>query len=184
MGSGVQFSLEQREQAVAAYVASGTLAGAEEATGIPADTIGSWRRRNPAWWQDVENQLRELYEDKRRAKLERIIVAGLDQVEDRVVNGECVADDKGGFTKRKPMASKDLILATGLMIDKLRISLGQATSISGRASESSGDKLAALREAATTAAVEQAREQGKLVDMGRAESVDVAVKTNLESRAA
>jgi hypothetical protein len=183
MSKSTTHSMEQREQAVAAYVSEGTLAGASRITGILADTIGSWRRGNPSWWQETENRIREQFEDKRRAKLERIIVSGLDQIEDRVVNGEYMADDDGGFTKRKPMAARDLILGTGLMIDKLRTSLGQATSIAGKSDSTVAEKLNALRTAARNAAKEQAKEEGKLVEMGRDGSPDLAPKT-LESEIA
>lgn len=181
--AGVQaYSLEDRERAVAAYVVGGTFAKAETITGIAAGTICKWRERDPSWWADTEHKIRIEHEQEHRARLREVIEAGMSQLIDRVTNGDFVQDEDGNYTKRKPMIGRDLVIATGTMIDKFRVSLGQATSIAGKSADSNTDKLDALRKAATTAAKEQAKDDGKLVEIetGRAASTDVAAKQDDE----
>lgn len=178
------YSIEDKEAAVAAYVVGGTFAKAETITGINACTIRKWKDRDPSWWADVEHQIRIAHEQEHRARLREIIEASMGQLADRVVNGDFVQDEDGNYTKRKPMAGKELVIAAGVMIDKFRVSLGQATSIAGKSSDSAMDKLDALRKAATTAAKIQAKEDGKLVEMGRGEPFDVPLKAESDAIAA
>jgi transposase-like protein len=175
------YSIEDKEAAVAAYVVGGTFSRAETITGIKADTISKWRERDPAWWAEVEHKIRVEHEQEHRARLRDIIEAGMAQLLDRVANGDYAQDEAGNYTIRKPMTGKDLTIATGTMVDKLRVSLGQATSIAGKSTDSATDKLDALRKAAVGAAREQAKEDGKLVELGetgRASSVSVGPKTD------
>jgi hypothetical protein len=161
------------ERAIAAYVVHGTFAAAERETGVSADALRQRKNRNPQWFEDIVTRIRLDHEEEHRAIIRKVVVSGTAQVLDRIENGDFVQDDKGEYTKRKPLAGRDAAWISAVMIDKLRLSLGQATSISAKAGESSGDKLAALREAATSAAKEQAREDGKLVDLEPAASAEV-----------
>lgn len=172
------YSMDERERAVAAYVVGGTFAKAETICGIPQDTISKWRLRDNAWWVGVEERIRQEHEQEHRAAIRDIIIIGLNELRDRVQHGDFVQDEDGNYTKRKPMIGRDLVIATGTMVDKLRVSLGQATSIAGKA-DTSANKLEDLRKAATSAAKEQAKEDGLLVDIsgaGRAEADDVRAK--------
>lgn len=178
MGSGTTYSMDDRERAVAAYVAGGTFTRAETITGIAANTIVKWRERDPSWWADTEHKIRVEHEQEHRAGLRDIIITGIQQTRDRVELGDLVLAEDGTYTKRKPLSAKDAAWITAVMIDKLRVSLGQATSIAGKSTDSTTDKLDALRKAATHAAKEQAKDDGKLVDIeaGRATSIDVTPK--------
>jgi hypothetical protein len=173
------YSMEDREAAVAAYVVGGTYSRAETICGIHQTTIRKWHDRDPSWWEGVERTIRIQHEQEHRAKIREIVVDGLAELHDRIRNGDVIVDKEGNEVRRK-MSGKDLNIATGTMIDKLRVSLGQATSIAGKSADSATDKLDALRKAATTAAKEQAKEDGTLVELnaeGRAESCAAPTKT-------
>jgi hypothetical protein len=175
MSRSQDYSMEDRERAVAAYVVGGTYSKAETLTGINQTTIRKWRERDPSWWEAVEHKIRLEHEQEHRAKIREIVVDGLNELHDRIKHGDIVLDKEGNEVRRK-MPGKDLNIATGTMIDKLRVSLGQATSIASKA-DTVADKLNALRTAARDAAKEQAKEEGKLVEMGREEHLCVTTKT-------
>lgn len=177
MSDSRHYSPEEREHAVAAYVIHGTYAAAERATGVKATAIRMMRTNQPAWFEEIADRIRKDHEEEHRAKIREVIVSALDQLADRVTNGDFAADKDGQFTIRKPMIGRDLVIASGTMIDKLRLSLGQPTSIAGKA-DSATDKLESLRQAARDAAVEQAKEEGKLVEMGRADCFALPAKTD------
>lgn len=158
-----------RERAVAAYVSTGSYTKAEKVTGIKANTIYVWRnRRYQAWWSGVEERLREEYEAEHRASLREIICLGMRELQDRIEHGDYVLE-KDGKLRRKPVNARDLVIASGTMIDKLRVSLGQPTSISGKPNEGAQDKLESLKQAA--------RDSGKLADMGPGASAAVTEKS-------
>lgn len=184
MPTGVQYSDLDMERAIASYVVHGTFAAAERETGVSADAIRKRRERNPEWFEGVVLALRQDFDEEHRAVIRKAFLASSTQALDRAENGELVSDDKGGYTKRKPMAGRDAAWIAAVMFDKLRISLGQPTSIAARAGDSTIDKLDALRKAATTAAKEQGIESGKVVEMGRAESIDVPDKSKSTGAAA
>lgn len=181
------YGLPDKEAAVAAYVVGGTFARAETITGINQVTIRRWREREPAWWEETEHRIRVEHEQEHRAKIREIIVDGLNELHDRIRNGDAFIDKEGKEYRRK-MSGKDLNIAAGTMIDKLRVSLGQATSIAGKSADSTTDKLDALRKAATNAAKDQAKEEGKLVELneqqGRVEHSAALGKAEPGSRAA
>lgn len=186
MATGIQYSDLDMERAVAAFVVHGTFAAAERETGVKAAAIAKRRERNPAWFDELALKIRLEHEEEHRSKIRSVIVTALDQLADRVLNGDYAQDKDGNYTIRKPMIGRDLVIASGTMIDKLRLSLGQPTSIAGKSADTAQDKLAVLRQAAQDVAVTRAKEEGKLVEMGRAGSPDVLGKTTdeLESVAA
>lgn len=168
-----QYSMADRERAVAAYVVAGTYSKAETLCGINQYTMRKWRDRDPAWWADVEGRIRLDHEQEHRAKIREIIVKGLDELMDRVEHGDFVLDKEGGTLRRK-MCGRDLVIATGTMIDKLRVSLGQPTSIAGKAEGKDHDRLDALKRAAREAAIEA----GKVVEMGASSPPAAPEKTS------
>jgi hypothetical protein len=176
MATGYEYSLEDKERAVAAYVIHGTYAHAERLTGVKQTAIRMWKERQPAWFEDLSRRIRIEHEEEHRSKIRSVIVTALDQLADRVVNGDFAADKDGNYTIRKPMIGRDLVIASGTMIDKLRLSLGQPTSIAGKSVDTAQDKLASLRQAAQDSAIAQARDEGKLVEMGRETCPDVPSK--------
>ena len=153
----------ERELAVAAWVTKGTFTGASEITGIPWETIRDWRKNATAWWEEKAAEIRQSFEEEHRAAIREIIVHGLEQLQDRVQNGDHVVN-KDGLLTRRPMIGRDLVIATGTMIDKLRLSLGQPTSIAGKAAEGLQDKLESLKKAARDKAIET----GEVVELGAA----------------
>lgn len=145
---GRQYSDTEREAAVAVYVAEGTYKAASDATGISADTIRAWKLRNAAWWEEAAERARAEYAPVHDAAIRQTMEASLEQLRDRVLNGDYVLDKEGNQV-RMPVKARDLVIAAGTMFDKLRIIRGQPTSIAGKADVTAQDKLEALKQVAT-----------------------------------
>lgn len=138
------YSQTEREAAVAAYVCKGTFTGAERITGIPAATLRAWKHRDPAWWEEVTERIRRDYAAEHEAIIRDTMFVSLEQLNDRVQNGDPVLDKEGNLI-RVPVKARDLVIAAGTMFDKLRVILGQPTSYSAKADATAEDKLASLR---------------------------------------
>ncbi len=144
------YTEEQKRLAVAAYVATGTLAGAAKICKIPRQTIQGWRKTNPSWWERIASEVWASEEDKIRAKYSQIVDKATDALLDRIENGDTRVNAKGEY--KVPVAARDLMIIAGVSQDKLNLSLGKPTSISTRAElNSSVDKLAALKKAGRAA---------------------------------
>ncbi len=89
------YTEEQKRLAVAAYVATGTLAGAAKVCKIPRQTIQGWKKNNPTWWEKIASEVRELEEDKIRAKYGQIVDRATDALLDRIENGDTRVNSKG-----------------------------------------------------------------------------------------
>jgi hypothetical protein len=124
-----QYSLNEKYQAAAAMVASGSSVAAGEQLGIPPTTIRTWMKTDE--FSRMVQEVRAEYGEKIRANLARVIKEGTDQILDRIKNGDHVLG-KDGELIRKPMSGRDLTIAAGTAFDKLRIVENQPTSISAR----------------------------------------------------
>ena len=139
------YTHEEKLWAAQEYYSTGSSVRAEKITGIPHTTITKWKREDPDF-QNVYQYFKDDNEDKYRAQMTRIIGEGLDQIEDRVTNGEYKVDgvehtEEDGETVvkaktyRVPMTGKDLTYTTGITIDKLRVSNNLPTKIVGGVDE-------------------------------------------------
>ena len=109
-------------------------------TEIPHQTISAWKRNN-ADFQNAIQEFRDDNEDKFRAKTTILIQKGLDEMQDRLEFGNIKVDevrhsvDEDGNktvevdSHREKVGLKDLTYATGVMTDKLRVSLNLPTRI-------------------------------------------------------
>jgi hypothetical protein len=109
-------------------------------TKVSDETIRLWRKQD--WWTELENALRKEERLELSAKTKVILDKSIDQLKDRVENGDYVFDQKSGEIRRKPVSAKDLLKITVDMID--RKELLDRNSMENVKPESNEDKLAEL----------------------------------------
>ena len=141
------YTEEEKRLAVAAYVVHGTLTGAAKQCGIPRQTIQSWKKDNPTWWEKIAAEVWEQEEEKIRSKYGQIVDLGTDALLDRIENGDTRVSSKGELYK-VPVSGRDMTIMVGTFQDKLNVSRGKPTSISAVASQTISDKLEMLKQAA------------------------------------
>ena len=164
------YTEQDRYNAVAAWLETGTFRGAAERVGISHNTIYGWYRDHRAEWDSIANHIRELFEEEYRAKWRDLIMRGATEALERLENGDAVLD-RSGEIKRVPIKGKDAATIAAIAADKMRLSLGLPTSISARTTESTHqDKLEALRQAARDKAIADGQIAEIKPEMGRAES--------------
>lgn len=117
---------EQKLGAVLAYIITGTSRGVFLHTGIPAGTVRRWKHK-AAWWPDAVSQMRKRKQDEVDSKLTGALDRIIDNLMDRVDNGDVVMNKDGG-QERKPIAGRDLAIIMGVTFDKRALMRGDATS--------------------------------------------------------
>lgn len=147
------YTEEDREIAVVAWVDRGSYRKAEEATGIPYPTIAGWHKQYPEWWERKAEEHRQLKEPEQQALLMEMRTSAAREVLERLEHGDMRLTAKGEL-KRVPVTAKDAATIYGICTDKYRVSLGQPTSIQGKAEQTTGDKLTALKQMARDKAIE------------------------------
>ena len=68
-----RWSENQKLQAVVIYNQVGSIADTALLTGIPVDTIKSWRKGSATWWNEAMAQVRNTDYDKLDANMRRVI---------------------------------------------------------------------------------------------------------------
>lgn len=119
------WSDNKRIEAATIFAATGNLTQTAELTKIPLPTVRGWRKEE--WFQELLREIHLENNDKIVAKLTTIVDSALDQLADRVVNGDHVVL-RDGQVVRRPIPAKDLSLVSAINIDKRQLLRGEATS--------------------------------------------------------
>ncbi len=126
------YSEADKKAAALATLIHGSSVKAAKQLKIPGRTIRQWYKGDD--WPALLESVRAEFEEVIQQKYSGVINASLDQLQDRIFNGD-YAFNKQGELVRKPMSGKDLSVVNGISYDKLRLSLGQPTTITANADE-------------------------------------------------
>lgn len=119
------YSQAKKQHAVALYAATGDLSKSAELAEIPKSTLQKWRTE--PWFQALMHEVWEENNERIDAKFSEIIEKSLDQVVDRLENGD-VKVLKDGKTVRVPISARDLSLVSAINVDKRQLLRGLPTS--------------------------------------------------------
>lgn len=115
---------KERIEAVALYAATGSFPRVNELTGISVTSLRGWAKEE--WFHTLLDEIRAENDHQIDAKFNEIIVGALDQLGDRVLNGDLVLN-KDGELVRKPVGARDLSIVTAINIDKRQLLRGKPT---------------------------------------------------------
>jgi transposase-like protein len=138
---------EKRIEAVALYAATGSFERVSDLSGVPVGTLKSWRKAE--WFQELLREIRQENNEKIDSKFTDIIEGALEQLEDRIVNGDWVQTSKGELL-RKPVGAKDLSLVAAINVDKRQLLRGEATSRTESVGKSDEKQIGRLEKLAET----------------------------------
>lgn len=104
--SGVSaYTWEQRVLACERIIATQNISQVAREIDIPYATLQSWRREPQ--WQKVVEEVRAKERAIRNKKLNTIVDLSLETVEDRLLNGEQILNNKTGKLVSKPVSMRD-----------------------------------------------------------------------------
>jgi hypothetical protein len=123
------YTQEEKMHAIAEFYNDGTYARTARKTGIPKKTLEGWVK-SPEGQQWLV-MIRENAEEEFRNQAAGIIQKGLAQINDRIDNGNTKTALYRGEVKewKEPLTAKELTVTTGILVDKLRVSLNLPTRI-------------------------------------------------------
>ncbi len=120
------YTKEQKQNVIAHYVITGTIAEAARATNTPRSTVRSWEKSE--WWQKMVSVAHEEHDKKLDAIFTQNIMLIGEQLQDRVKSGDYRLNKKDELI-RVPMSGRDLSIAGGVTYDKRSLLRGRPTSI-------------------------------------------------------
>ena len=135
------YSEKERLEAINLFIAfGGNRARVSEALKIPYSTLRMWEKQE--WWRDAYFQIKQQESLVLSAKLHKIVLKSLDELDDRIINGDHYYHQKSGQVLRKPVNARDLQSIVRDSIDR-KLKLDKPTTEEQDASNIM-DKLAAL----------------------------------------
>lgn len=109
-----RWSDQARQEAVKVYLATGNLKEVSRVTGISYYTLVDWKEQD--WWQQQTGEFRKEEKFTLAARTTRIMNEAIEALNDRIINGDYIYDQKKGELVRKPLQAKDLNQITATMM--------------------------------------------------------------------
>ena len=169
------FPEEHKVEAASVYAVTGSLQRTSELTGVPERTLQSWRQTE--WFQNLLREIWAENNEKIDAKFTAIIEKSLDQVIDRLDNGDYHVTRDGKLV-RKPISAKELSLVQAINVDKRQLLRGLPTSRSEAGQSGAEKTVSRLEKLAET--FEQLAKHGrrpKTLEVTDAEVVEIEDKS-------
>lgn len=117
----------KRIEVVTLFLSIGSMTEVAKLTGVPYPTIEGWRRQD--WWKELVEKMQAEDDQKLDAKTTKLIDKALEQLMDRIENGEHIYDQKTGKIKRMPAKLRDLNTAFTTILDKRQLLRNKPTKI-------------------------------------------------------
>jgi DNA polymerase III alpha subunit (gram-positive type) len=124
---GRRWSDKKRQEAVIAYIASGSYLVTSEQTGIPKETIHTWSQT--PWWKEKIADIQQQDYDKLDSRLTNVLDKVITGINDRVTAGDYQYDPVTGKIKRIPVKLRELNQSMSMLIDKRQLIRKQPTKI-------------------------------------------------------
>jgi len=111
------WSDEKRIEAVACYISLGSIAEVSRVTGIPQNTLWSWKKYS-LWWKDVESTLRNEKNNGTAAKLTGIVDKTLAAIIERIEEGDYIYNQRTGEIARVAIPASALNKIASTLLDR------------------------------------------------------------------
>lgn len=110
------YNEEMRIKAACVYAITGSAAKTGEILNIKPGTVRQWKMQ--PWWQQVIDRIRSEKDDELDVKFTGIIDKTVEQINERLENGDYIYDLKNQELIRKPMGGKEMAVVTSIFMDK------------------------------------------------------------------
>lgn len=128
-----KYTPEQKIEAVAAYMITGTIKSAAKICGIPRKTVSDWKNQ-ALWWDDTLRECRKKKQDELDANFTGVIHTAVGKLLDRVEQGDPKLQKDGSIISI-PMSGRDLAISMSILFDKRALLRGDPTSKVEKTSE-------------------------------------------------
>ena len=134
------YSDAKKMEVVCAYAVSGNARRVSELTRVAEGTVRAWKTTE--WWNELMDRIHQEQNEELDVKLTKLVDKAVDQINDRLDNGDYVYDARAGELRRKPVNAKDMAIVTAITLDKRQLLRGEPTARVEKVSEN--DKLVRL----------------------------------------
>lgn len=137
-----RYTDKEKLNAVCTYAVTGNSRRCAEIVKIPEATIRAWK--GTEWWAEAMARVVAEKDETLTVELSALVDKAVQQVNDRLDNGNYIYDTKRGQMIRKPIDAKELAIVTAIAIDKRQLIRGEPTSRTESISQN--ERLKSLQE--------------------------------------
>lgn len=134
-----------RRKVVRTWLQTGSIPVTARICDIPEETIIHWRYKT-TWWKDYVKTYREEADAGMAARIEKLLNKSVEELEDRLENGDEVYDQKDGQTRRVKMKARDVNVTLKTLSDRHDVLIDRSNKEVER-TEQINDKLSKLADA-------------------------------------
>lgn len=127
------YSEKEKLNAVCVFAMCGNSRRTAEITKIPEATIRTWKQTE--WWNEINHRIVLEQDEELASNLSKTMDKALEQINDRLENGNYIYNAKLDKLVRKPADAKELAAVTAMSLDKRQLLRGQPTSRTERVSQ-------------------------------------------------
>jgi hypothetical protein len=140
------FDQERKTDAATLYCVYGDLEEVSKLTDVPLQFLRQWKEE--AWWVEIQKRVFVEQNDKLSSRISTVLNKSIEQIEERLTNGDQTYNPKTGEISRKPIEARVLASLFETLSHQRRITRGEPTAISARVSVD--DRLVRLEKAFIT----------------------------------
>ena len=121
------YTPETKLQAVVAWITTGSVAAAADYASVSKNTILRWKKQAP-WWLPLADAIQAVRAEELDANLSNMITDSMQELADRVKNGDYKYNAKLDKAVQVPMTARDLSSVIDRMISNRNLLRGDPTS--------------------------------------------------------
>ncbi len=124
------FDQERKIEAATLYCVYGDFEEVSRLAEVPVPILRQWR--DEPWWVEIQRTIFTEQNDKLSGRISQVLTKAIDEIADRLDNGDTTYNPKTGAITRKPIEAKVLASLFDSLSHQRRITRGEPTAISAR----------------------------------------------------
>ena len=157
------FNLEQKTDACTLYCVYGDVEQVSEMTGIPGKFIRDWK--SEPWWAEIQKKVFVEQNEKLASRINGVLDKSLDNIVDRLDNGDFLWDVRKSKFVRKPVDTKVLATVFNSLVTRRQLIRGEPTSITSQLGVDDRLKLLAAQFEKFAVAKEVVQDPPQIIDV-------------------
>jgi hypothetical protein len=124
------FSQEVKTNAATLYCVYGDTAEVSKLTDVPEKVLREWKEE--PWWLEIQKQVFVEQNEKLSSQISKVLGKAIDQITDRLDNGDQTYNPRTGEITRKPIEAKVLVGLFDTLAHQRRVTRGEPTNITAK----------------------------------------------------
>ena len=124
------YDMDTKTDAVTLYCVYGDIKEVSKLTDVPESTLRQWKEE--PWWAEIQKRVFVEQNERLSSQISTVLEKAIDQIADRLDNGDQTYNPKTGEITRKPIEARVLSSLFDTLAHQRRVTRGEPTAITAR----------------------------------------------------